>query len=304
MSKVKRLFSKDGFWLSVHYLFYKTRLKYMLSDELFTRLQYRAHFGSHLNLKKPITYNEKLNWLKLHDHNPLYTTLVDKAIVKDYVARIIGKQYVIPTYGVWETFDDIDFDLLPNEFVLKTNHSGGNSGVVICKDKSTFDKNRAKQKLEESLKTDVYKISREWPYRDVKRVILAEQYMEDKQTNELRDYKFFCFNGEPKALFVATGRQKCKEPCFDFFDMEYNHLDLKCDHPLADKIPSKPSTFEEMKEVARKLSKGLKHVRVDLYEINGEVFFGELTLYHWQGQMKFYPNSWNYIWGEWLNLEN
>ena len=160
MSRIKRLFSKDGFWLSLHFIFYRTCLKNLLSDELFTRLQYRAHYGSHLNLSNPKTYNEKLNWLKLYDHNPLYVTLVDKILVKDYVRDKIGEQYIIPTLGVWDSFDKIDFESLPNQFVLKTNHSGGNTGVVICKDKSLFDIASARKKIEQSMKKDVFSVSR------------------------------------------------------------------------------------------------------------------------------------------------
>jgi len=298
----KRLTTIQGWYYLYYYLLRKSGIGNLLSDETFTKIEYKANVGRSLDLDNPVTYNEKLQWLKLNDHNPLYTKIVDKYTVKPYVASICGEEYVIPTIGVWNAVDDIDLESLPNQFVLKTNHSGGNTGVVICKDKKTFDIDAAKQKLSKSMNTDVYKISREWPYKNVKRCIIAEQYMEDVKTAELRDYKFFCFNGEPKALFVASERQKNEEPCFDFFDAEYNHLDLKCSHPLAQTPPEKPESFEEMKELARKLSKGFPHVRVDLYEINGKPYFGELTLYHWEGLMPFYPESWNIKFGEWLDL--
>lgn len=297
------LSSSQGRYYCWYYLLRRIGVLGLLSDNKAIHIEYRANTGHKLDLDNPRNFNEKLQWLKLNDHNPLYTTVVDKYLVKDYVASAMGgADIIIPTLGMWESPEEIDFDSLPNQFVLKTNHSGGNTGVVICRDKSTFDIDEAKQKLAKSLKKDVYKVSREWPYKNVKRCIIAEEYMEDQKTGELRDYKFFCFNGEPKALFVATGRQQYDEPRFDFFDMGYNHLDLRCPHPQAETIPERPESFEMMKEIARKLSQDFPHVRVDLYEINGKPYFGELTLYHWEGLMPFYPESWNDKFGEWLTL--
>ena len=300
--RLGHLFSLNAPIYLLYVLLQRTKLANYLSDETFTKLQYRAVFAKKLNLKDPQTFNEKLQWLKLYDHQEVYTTLVDKYLVKDYVAMIIGKEYVIPTLGVWDRFEDIDFEKLPNQFVLKTNHSGGNTGVVICKDKTSFNKEDARRKLTKSLQTSLYLVSREWPYKAVKRKIIAENYMEDKITGELRDYKFFCFNGEPKALFVASGRQDHDEPYFDFFDQDYNHLDLRCSHPQADELPEKPQSFDQMIELAKLLSKNLPEIRVDLYEINGKPYFGELTLYHWGGLMPFYPESWDKKFGEWINL--
>ena len=300
--QLKRLLTKDGALWVLYVVLRDLNLTCLLNDEQYTRLVYRVHMGERLNLAHPKKYNEKVQWLKLYDHNPLYTTIVDKFAVKDYIRNIIGEEYVFKTLAVWEKFDDIDFDMLPNQFVLKTTHGGGNSGVVICKDKVSFDINAARVKLNKSLKQDAYMTSREWPYKNVPRRIIAEEYMEDKRTGELRDYKFFCFDGEPKALFVASERQKRSEPCFDFFDTGYHHLDLRCSHPLADVTPEKPGSFEEMLKLARKLSQGFPHVRVDLYDINGRPYFGELTLYHWEGLMPFYPESWNDTFGSWLKL--
>ena len=300
--QLKRLLTKDCFFWMIYILFRDLHLNSLLSDKQYTCMQYRACTGHKLNLKTPSNYNEKLQWLKLYDHKPIYTTLVDKYAVKSYVQNKVGEQFIIRTLGVWDRFDDIDFNSLPSQFVLKTTHGGGNSGVVICTDKSSFDKKSAKVKLEKSLVKDVYLVSREWPYKGVPRRIIAEEYMEDAKTGELRDYKFFCFNGEPKALFVASERQRRKEPCFDFFDTDYNHLDLRCSHPLADVPPEKPESFNQMLELSRALSAGFPHVRVDLYEINGKPYFGELTLYHWEGLMPFYPESWNDTFGSWLKL--
>lgn len=300
--QLKRLLTKDAAYWVLYVALRDLNLMRFLNDEQFTKLEYRVRTGKKLRLSNPQNYNEKVQWLKLNDHNPFYSTIVDKYAVKDYVCSVIGEQYVIKTLGVWDNFDIIDFDALPNQFVLKTTHGGGNTGVVICRDKNLFDLKAAKEKLEKSLKKDAYMVSREWPYKNVPRRIIAEEYKEDRRTGELRDYKFFCFDGEPKALFVASERQKREEPCFDFFDTEYNHLDLRCSHPLADVPPEKPESFEEMLQLAKKLSKGFPHVRVDLYDINGKPFFGELTLYHWEGLMPFFPESWNETFGNWLTL--
>lgn len=302
--QLKRLLTKDGLYWVVYVLLRDSNLMRLLSDEQYTKLAYRVRMGERLNLLTPKKYNEKVQWLKLYDHNPLYPTIVDKYAVKDYVKKIIGEQYIIKTLGVWDRFSDIDFDGLPCQFVLKTTHGGGNTGVVICRDKSDFNMRTAKEKLVKSLRKDAYMVSREWPYKSVPRRIIAEEYMEDTKTGELRDYKFFCFDGEPKALFVASERQNHEEPCFDFFDTDYNHLDLRCSHPLAAVPPEKPDSFDEMLKLARLLSKGFPHVRVDLYDINGKPYFGELTLYHWEGLMPFFPESWNDTFGSWLKLPN
>ena len=300
--RIKLLFKKNGLIKLIHWFLLFTGWSRYISDLTWTKIQYFATTGKKLNLNTPTLYNEKVQWLKLYDHRSIYTHLVDKRLVKDFVEKTIGKEYVIPTLAVWSSVDEIDLNELPDQFVLKTNHSGGNSGVVICRDKANFDLEGAKRKLSKSLITDAYAVSREWPYKNVQRCIIAEPYMEDKVTGELRDYKFFCFDGEPKALFVATERQMRDEPCFDFFDTDFNHLDLKCSHPQADTPPDKPISLKKMLELARMLSKGFPHVRVDLYEVNGKPYFGEMTLYHWEGLMPFYPEKWNKIFGDWLKL--
>ena len=274
-----------------------------LPDKIYLRLNYRFSLGQKLNLNNPVSYNEKLQWLKLYYRRPEFTSYVDKSLVKDYVKDKIGEQYLIPTLGVWETLGDIDWDGLPNKFVLKSTNAGGNYGVVICKDKITFDKEDAIKKLKISLALNLYKISREWPYKNVKPRIIAEQYMEDSVTKELRDYKFFCFDGVVKALFVGTERQKPGEDVkFDFFDENYNHLPFKQGHEHAAQIPAKPKSFELMKELASKLSKGIPHVRVDLYEVDGHPYFGEMTFFHFGGLVPFEPAEWDYKFGEWLTL--
>lgn len=278
------------------------KIKYtmrFLPDEMYIQLYYFANFKKFCNLKNPTTYNEKLNWLKLHDRNPLYTTFVDKYAVKEYVARIIGEGYIIPTLGVWEHFDEIDFDSLPSQFVLKCTHDS--EGLVIVKEKSTLDKSAAKDKIENCLRQNFYYIGREWPYKDVKPRIIAEKYMEDHVEGELRDYKFFCFNGEPKAMFVASDRAS-DHVKFDYFDLDFNHLNIKQKYPHAERPLRKPKTFEKMIELARTLSKGVPHVRVDFYEVDGHLYFGELTLYHFSGFTPFEPNEWDNVFGDWLIL--
>ena len=283
-------------------IFFK-KLMRCLPDKLYIQMQYFYHFHRFANLKTPQLFNEKLQWLKLYDRNPLYTTLVDKYAVKKWVASKIGEQYIIPTLGVWEKAEDIDFDKLPSQFVLKVNHDSG--GIVICEDKSKLNKKAAIAKLSKALKNNGYWYGREWPYKNVKPRIIAEKYMIDDKVHELRDYKFFCFNGIPKILFVASDRQNPKEETkFDFYDMEFNHLSFTNGPPNASKCPQKPLTFESMKQLASHLSKNMPHIRVDFYEINGKIYFGEMTLYHWSGFQPFKPKSWDKKIGDWLKLPN
>ena len=271
------------------------------NDETYLRWYYYLNMHKILNLKTLITYNEKINWLKLNDHNPLYTTLVDKLKVKDYVTDRIGTEHVIKTLGVWKRAEDIEWDKLPNRFVLKTTQGGGNIGVMICRDKSKFDIGKATANLNAALKQDLYSSSREWPYKNVEPQIFAEEYMEDEH-GELRDYKFFCFNGKCKMLFVATERQTRNEPYFNFFDEHYNPLPFKQGHPVNPVIPEKPEGFDELIRIAEELSKELIHVRIDLYVIKGKVYFGEFTFYHFGGVMPFEPAEWDEKIGSWLKL--
>ena len=203
-----------------------------LSDEAFIKKIFEPSLGYPINLDDPKSYSEKLQWLKLHDRNPAYTMMVDKATAKEYVAGIIREKYVIPTLGVWDRFDDIDFSKLPNQFVLKCTHNSG--GIVICKDKNNFNIAKARKVIEAGLKKSFYYFGREYPYKNVKHRIIAEKYMEDTTFHELRDYKFFTFGGKVKAMFVAADRQAKGNPTtFDFFDENYKHLPIKQGHPNA-----------------------------------------------------------------------
>ena len=279
------------------------RLNFLFADEMYLRLFYKYRMGHPLNLKAPLTYNEKLNWLKLNDRNPLYTKLVDKYEVKNYVAEKAGKQYVIKTLGIWDNPEDIEWDILPNQFVLKTTHGGGNSGVVVCKAKEEINKGLIVNRLNEAMHQNLYKDSREWPYKNVPKRIIAEEYVEDEATKELRDYKFFCFNGKVEFLFIGSERQKPGEDVkFDFFDKDFNHLIIRQGHPNSKVLPEKPSRFEEMKELAAKLSEGIPHVRIDLYEANGKVYFGEMTFYHFGGVVPFEPEEWDITFGKMIIL--
>lgn len=271
-----------------------------VSAEQFLKRMYLIKMGKELNLDHPTTYTEKLQWLKLYDHRPEYTTMVDKYAVKQYVSDRIGEQYVIPMLGVWENANDIDFDTLPDKFVLKTTHDSG--ALVICKDKSTLDIKAARKRLNYFLKRRYYDCNREWPYKNVKPRIIAETYMEDSTYKELRDYKFFTFGGEPKVLYIAQGRGRGEPTVADFFDMNFDHLPFTIDHDMAQIPPLKPECFEEMKRLAAILSQGTPQLRVDFYEVDGKVYFGEMTFFHCSGFDGFHPEEWDKTFGDWVTL--
>lgn len=294
-SKILKLIKKPRLIL----VYLAVKLVKFLPDELYLKMYFYGFLGYKLDLKNPKTYNAKLQWLKLYDKRPEYTKMVDKVDAKDYVASLIGDKYVIKTLGVWNSIDDINWDSLPNQFVLKSTNDSG--GVVVCKDKSLLDIQKAKEKLRFTGGRDYAEISKEYPYKNVSHRYIAEEYIEDESGFELKDYKIFCFDGEPKFLFVATGRQQ-NDTRFDFYDLNFNHLPVLNGHENAEIWPSKPQNFDEMLDVARKLSKNIPHVRVDLYNVNGKIYFGELTFFHWSGIVPFEPFDWDYKFGEYLNL--
>lgn len=278
-------------------------IKKRLPDSWVIKRDFRLQMGYSLDLQNPITFNEKLQWLKLYDRNPLYTKLVDKYAVKQWVVNKIGDEFVIPTLGVWDKFEDVDFDNLPDQFVLKCTHDSG--GLVICKEKSSFDYSNARKKINESLKQNFFYHSREWPYKNVPPRIIAEKYMEDSRDAELRDYKFYTFNGEPKFLLLATNRQSKDSPlCFDYYDMDFNHLPLTNHwHPNnVSNPPHQPQNFDEMKRLCRILAANIPHVRVDFYEVNGQIYFGEMTFFDMGGFLKIHPDSWEKEWGNLITL--
>ena len=260
-----------------------------LPDEAYLQRMFRARMGYELNLNNPQTFNEKLQWLKLYDRKPIYTTMVDKYEAKKYVAGIIGEQYIIPTLGVWDKFDDIDFDSLPDKFVLKSTHDSG--GVVICRNRDFFNIEEARVKINQSLQRNYYYQFREWPYKDVKPRIIAEEYFEDPSTMVpghepvLNDYKLQCFDGKFDNIFVAEGRFSKRGVRYHYFDRDWNYIPY-CpydDIDLAALQMLRPKNYEKMIEIAEKLSAGLPELRVDLYEINGRVYFGEMTFYSQSG---------------------
>lgn len=271
-------------------------------DKLYIQLRFYFEMGQKLNLKNPKTFNEKLQWLKLYNRKPEYTTMVDKYAVKMYVANIIGEEHIIPTLGVWNSIDEIDWDTLPNQFVLKTTHGGGGSGIVICKNKETFDYNGAYRKIKHSLSRDIYISDREWPYKDVPKRIIAEKYIVDDAGLELKDYKFFCFNGKVECFKVDFDRFKSHKA--NYYDRNANLLpfwEVICpaDHS---KIFEKPKNFDKMIELAEVLAKGIPFVRIDFYNVNGKIYFGEITFYPAAGIGKFEPSEWDEKLGEKLIL--
>ena len=279
-----------------------------MDDEKFLKLICRLRFGKGFNISEPRIFSEKINWLKLHNRNPKYTEMVDKYTVKKYVSSIIGDQYIIPTLGVWNSFDEIDFAFLPDQFVLKTTHGGGSGGVVICKDKTSFDKKAAKKALERSLNSDIYKSSREWPYKNVPKRIIAEKFMASVKTpasEDLPDYKFFCFNGEPK--FCQVIRDRHSKETIDFYDMDWQHQEFVGLNPVARNglnPVARPEHLDGMKDICRKLAKDIPFVRVDLYVIDDKEYFGELTFFPASGLGIFTPIQWNERLGGYIDINS
>lgn len=272
-----------------------------MDDKYFIEKSYHKKFGKQLDLNNPKTFNEKLQWIKLNDHNPQYTILVDKVLARQYVAEKIGKQYLIPLIGVWDSPDDIDFNLLPNQFVLKCNHNSG-LGMCICTDKSKLDKDKAKKELFRGLRQNYYLTWREWPYKNVPRKIIAEQYLE-APGNDLPDYKFHCFNGRVKLILVCRNRFGKSGMTEDFFDEDWRHLDIKRPgHENAAETIQRPEKLEEMIALAEKLSQNIPFLRVDFYYVNNRIYFGELTFFPASGFTKFVPEQWDTILGSYLQL--
>lgn len=272
-----------------------------ISDEKYLKIRYRATFGKKLNLKNPQTFNEKLQWLKLYDRKPEYTKMVDKYEVKKYVEKLVGKDYIIPTLGIYNTWEEIKFEELPNEFVIKCTHDSGS--VVICKNKDSFNKNKARKKIEKALKRNFYINGREWPYKNVKPRIIIEKYIEEMNSNSVKDYKLFVFNGKVKSSFIVTERDT-GNPKFTFFDKDKKFIDIKQCGAENDPSLEMPKQYDEMVKIAEKLAKATVQVRVDFYIINNKIYFGELTFFDSSGFGKFEPEEWDLKLGEMLELPN
>ena len=272
----------------------------ILKDRWYIACLYRLKMGYWMNFKDPKTYTEKIQWLKLYDRRKVYTQMVDKFEVKKYVAKIIGEQYVTKTYAVYDSTQQINWEELPQQFVLKTTNGGGGNNVYICKDKTTADRNNVSQMMEQSMKYDIYRYFGEWPYKNVKPRIIAEQLLEAKD-GDIRDYKFYCFNGEPKLLLVASNRFTSHN--FDYFDLDFQHLEItSCCGEHAPNAIEKPANFELMKDLVRKLAKDMPHVRVDMYNCDGHIYFGEMTFYDSSGFDNLQSKEWNRRLGDWLQL--
>lgn len=257
--------------------FLKKSLKVM-PDKTYIKLYYRLRVGRKLNIDNPLTFNEKLQWLKFNYRFPLQSIVSDKLLVRDYVSRKIGEKYLIPLLGAWEKYDDIEFDKLPNQFVLKCNHDSG--GLVVCKDKNKFDIKNARKKIERSLKSNFFYIGREYQYKNIKPMIICEQFISDNG-NIPMDYKIYCFNGNPDVILVCRDRfsHNTHRAAYLFFDQEWNFLPLdKGDEKLKNIDISKPQNLNKMIQIARKLSQDFIFARIDLYNIEGKIYFGEITL--------------------------
>lgn len=272
-----------------------------LRDDKYLKLLYKKFLGKDLNLENPKTFNEKLQWLKLHDRNPQYTNFVDKYEVRKYIKEKIGEEYLIPILGIYDKFEDIDFDNLPNQFVIKCTHDSG--GIIICKDKNTFNKKEAKNKIKRLLKQNFYYLAREWPYKNVKPRIMIEKYMKEDGKEDLTDYKFMVFNGKVKCSFVCLNRTSKKGMNIDFYDREWKKMPFYRHYKNSNTILDKPKNYDLMIQISEKLAKGMPFVRVDLYEISGKIYFGELTLYPGAGLEEFNPEKWDEILGSWIKID-
>lgn len=271
-----------------------------LPDKFYLGIYYFLKFRKICRFQNPKTFNEKLQWLKLHDRNPEYGKMVDKYAAKDYVASVIGEEYLLPTLGVWDCFEEIDFDALPDKFVLKTTHDSG--GVVLCPDKAGLDKKAAEEKLTESLKTQYFYVGREWPYKSVRPRILAEAFLENADGSGLVDYKFFCFNGKAKAILVCTERDTPTGLKCNWYDRDWKPLPFEREYPRSQREIPKPQELEKMIALAEKLAADIPFVRVDFYDCDQKIYFGELTFFPGNGMQPFRPAEWDRIMGDWLEL--
>lgn len=269
-------------------------------SEFYLKVLFRLHFGYWPNFRNPKTFSEKINWLKLNNIHPEYSRLVDKYEVKKFVASVIGEEYIIPTLGLWNSVDEIDWEKLPQQFVLKSTSDSGS--IVICKDKSQLNIDFAKSKLKNLGRRDYAKISKEYPYKNVPHRYIAEAYLEDESGFELKDYKFFCFNGNPKFFKVDFNRQTIHRANYynlDWVLLPFYEVVCPCD---SERTFLKPPHFDQMVNIASCLSRGMPFVRIDLYNVNGKIYFGEITFFPNSGMGKIEPEEWDFRLGEYLKL--
>ena len=270
----------------------------ILPDKAYVWLDFIRNLHRIPDLRNPSTFNEKLQWLKLYNHDPSYPKMADKLAMRGFVEKKAGAGHSVPVLGVWDCFDEIDFSSLPDTFVLKCNNDSGH--YVICRDKRTMDMKAARKTITEGLKTNYYYQNREWVYKDIVPKVFAEQYLQQDSDDCLWDYKFFCFNGEPRIMYMEKEASESKTEAF--FDMEQNYLDLEMDDPRPDVPPALPTCFDQMKAIAAKLSAGIPFLRVDFFYVNETVYVGELTFFHCGGLAPVKPESWNRQLGSWIDI--
>lgn len=304
MNLISKLFyylTKDRkqFRIAIFSKFVYTRWFKSLSDERYLSWAYRLFIGKKLDLKNPRGFNEKLQWLKLHDRQPKYKKMVDKFEVREFVKNTIGEEYLVPCLGLWKTFDEIDFSKLPDRFVLKCTHDSGSA--IVCKDKNIFDFNAAKAKLTRCLNRDMFYWGREWAYKGLVPRIICEEYL-DSQSGDIEDYKFMCFNGEPKMVFTCSERHSETGLKVTFFDMDWEKLPFCRHFPSSETYLPKPHSFDEMVKLSKKLSAGIPFARIDFYEVNEKPLFGEITLYPGCGFEEFNPEEWDVKLGDIIQL--
>ena len=273
-----------------------------IDDEKYIKMMYKIVFNKEINLDNPKTFNEKLHWLKLNNRKPEYTKMVDKYEVKKYISDIIGEEYVIPTIGVYNNFDEIDFEKLPNQFVMKCTHDS--NSTIICKNKNTFNKKKNRKIINKKLHTNYYLCGREWPYKNVKPRIIIEEYLEDRNVkqNSIRDYKLMCFNGKVKLILICSNRGNKNTLTMDFYDLNWNKLEIKRKTKNSTGKLEKPKNLDLMISFAERLSNNIPFIRIDFYEVNKKLYFGEVTFYPANGFEKFEPNEYDEILGNMIKL--
>ena len=283
------------------YLMKLTRLfVHILPQKTYLKILFYLSLGYKLNLKEPKSFNEKLQWLKIHRHNDHDTLLVDKYEVKLILREIFGDEYIVPTYGVYNKFNEIDFNSLPDKFVIKTTHQSG--GVIVCNDKNQLNLDHVKKIINNKLSKNLYYWGLEWPYKNVKPRIIIEKNISNGQ--EVRDYKLMCFNGKVKCSFVCSERNSKSGLKVDFYDKNWSHMPFTRHYLNSDSLIPKPQNYDKMIYIAERVSKEMPFLRVDFFEIDGQLFIGELTFYPGCGFEEFTPREWDFILGSWINLKN
>lgn len=301
MKIIKKIFKEPRFLLVI--LIDKGIFDWIHDDTCFLRIFYWARTGKHLNLDNPVLLNEKLQWLKLHDRNPQYTMMVDKCRAKKYVANIIGEEYIIPTLGVWNHSSEINFDELPDKFVLKCNHNSG-KGMCRCTDKSSINIKKIRKKLDRALKKNYYKAAREWPYKNVERKIIGEKYIENSDGSPLVDYKFYCYGGKPRYFMYSLGEadHNVRNHKFDMNLQSIDHLFKKIPAIPVDEIRL-PDNIDKMIELVEKLCQGFQHIRIDLYNVDGKIYFGEMTFFAGSGIINIDSEKYSQELANYINIK-